>query len=108
MADHLQIKRGSTAPALVVDLTEGGAPADLSSATLVRLTGRRGGVTVITADLPSRDPAGTVTYQWAPTDLAEEGWWLFEVAVTRGGKQAKQRSGRLRIRAAARPALTRP
>jgi hypothetical protein len=88
MADLL-IKRGSTAPFLTIDLTEGGAPADLTTATLVRLTGRKGGVTLITADLPSRDPAGRVVYQWAPTDLATVGVWRFQVDVTKAGKVAK-------------------
>lgn len=89
MADHLQIKRGSTAPFLLIDLTEGGAPADLSSATLVHLTGRFDGVNVISTDMPGRPANGTLTYQWAPTDLATVGMWRFEVAVTKAGKVSK-------------------
>lgn len=88
MAD-LQIKRGSTAPLLIITLTEGGAAADLSTATLVHLTGRKDGVNGISVDLVGRPADGVLTYAWQPADTATVGYWRFEVTATKAGKVTK-------------------
>lgn len=87
--DVLRIKRGSTAPLLLIALTEGGAPADLSSATLVHLTGRKDGTNAISVDLAARPADGVLTYAWQPADTATTGWWRFEVTATKAGKVTK-------------------
>lgn len=87
--DVLRIKRGSTSPFLIIDVAGATGPADLSAASKVHLTGRFEGVNRIDTDLAVRPADGAVVYQWAAGDLATEGWWRFELAVTSGGKVTK-------------------
>ena len=84
-----EIKRGATAPVLVITLTEGGAAADLSTATLVTLTGRKDGTNAISVPLAARPADGVLTYAWQPADTATTGLWRFEVTATKAGKITK-------------------
>ena len=87
--DVLRIKRGSTSPFLIIELTGATGPVDLSSASLITLTGRKDGTNTISVPLAGRPTDGVLTYQWAPGDTATEGWWRFQVDVTAGGKVTK-------------------
>lgn len=80
----LIVRRGDDLPALELTLTDGlaGDPVDLTTATRVRLLGKRGAVTVVDVDLAARPDDGTLTRTWAGTETDTLGRLLIVVQVT--------------------------
>lgn len=80
------IKRGSTAPALAVQLTAADAPLDLAGYTAVQLKIRdASGAIVVDAAMTIDDAAnGRVSYAWGATDLAAAGLRELEFWLTDG------------------------
>ncbi len=79
----MRIKRGDTLPALVINLTDGDVAVNLTSATAVKVIGKRGTVAAFTDTNPTRDnPAGKVTHTWLAAETAIAGRIAVEVEVT--------------------------
>lgn len=82
MADNLDMKRGDTAPNLVLNLSDGTSPVDLSAASEIRVVIRFG------AKLISRSVNGSsngqIVMRWEPGDLDQSGTYTGEVEVTWG------------------------
>jgi hypothetical protein len=80
VANNLDMKRGDTAPNLVLNLTDGSTPVDLSAAAEIRVVIRFG------AKLISRSVDGSsngqIVMRWQDGDLDQSGVYTGEVEVT--------------------------
>lgn len=84
----MRLKQGDLLPPLIVDLTDNGAPVDLTAATAVRIYGVRGATQIINAAGTVTDPTtGRVTRDWATGDTDIPGRIHLEVVVTWAGRE---------------------
>lgn len=92
----MKIYRGDLKPDLVVTLTDGGVPINLTSAASIRLIGTRLGVVVIDV-LVTGTSQGVVTYLWAEQDTAVIGDIDIEVEVMWPGDKPQTFRPRQRV-----------
>ena len=77
----MKLYRGDLKPDLVITLTDGDQPVDLSAATSVRIIGMRGS-TLAFDRTPTSTEGGVVTMEWLPEDTETTGRITVEVEVT--------------------------
>lgn len=73
---------GDTAPAFTATILSDGVPVNLAGAAVSLHLRPPSGIVLIVGAAIVSGPAGTITYQWVPGNLAEFGQWTWEVQVT--------------------------